>query len=291
MKINRFQDNPLIEPDTNRDWMSVGVFNAGVIREKENGLFKMLFRATGHSTTSFSSLGLAFSVNGVKWYVVDKPVLRCGYNDLCSRGIEDPRIVKFLDSYYIFATACSGAGGRIGIWRTQNFFEYEWIGSPLDWEDKDAAVVPEIIDGWVYLLHRRYPNIWLSRTKDPTLKSGWQDHRILLEPEPNEDKIGIAGPPVKTEFGWLVVIHAKTKYGNYHLRFITLENSLALKYVHPQPILSPEKNYELVGNVNRVVFSCATVDVGDSYYIYWGGGDRCMAGGRLFKQDLEANTR
>ena len=70
----------------------------------------------------------------------------------------------------MFATACSPKGSRIGIWRTKNFFEYEWVGIPFDREDKDAAIIPEKINGYVYLLHRQEPDIWISRTKDMELK-------------------------------------------------------------------------------------------------------------------------
>ena len=39
------------------------------------------------------------------------------------------------------------------------------------------------------------------------------------------------------------------------------------------PLLSPEMNYEKEGQVPNVVFSCGTVVINDSIYMYYGGGD------------------
>lgn len=293
-------------PDPNSSWMSLDVFNCGVIRD-ESGLYKMLFRAAYTPGQAHSDLGLAFSIEGTKWYVIgNEPVLRCGFNDHCTRGIEDPRIVGWIDGwYYIFATACSPAGGRVGIWRTRNFFEFEWIGIPFEWEDKNASILPKPIDGYAYLIHREAPHMWISRTKDMTLRGGWGDHQILVRTEelyPSfgtgnlPTKIGIAGPPIKTPKGWLTIIHIlhsgkeENMFGRvYSLGFIVLdlEDPTKVNYIHPKPILWPEKHHELCGRVPVVVFSCATVDTGgDAIYIYWGGADTVICGGRLMKEDL-----
>ena len=176
--IKRFSNNPLLEPGS-ASWMQKNVFNCGVIRD-DDGLYKMLFRGAWTKDQSKSDCGLAISPTGVEWYVVNKPVLRHGFNDYCKDGVEDPRIINWIDGYkYIFATASSSVGGRIGIWRTKNFFEYEWVGIPFNQEDKDAAILSEPIDGWAYLLHRKSPNICISKTRDLTLKGGWQDSQIL----------------------------------------------------------------------------------------------------------------
>ena len=302
--IERFKNNPLLQPNPNSIWMNKNVFNCGVIIDDDD-LYKMLFRAAWTEDQSMSDCGLALSIEGTKWYVLDKPVLKCGMNDHCTRGIEDPRIVKWIDGWkYIFTTACSPAGCRVGIWRTKNFFEYEWIGIPFNQEDKNASIFPEPIGAWAYLLHRKAPHIWISRTKDLTLRSGWQDSQILVEKDefyrsPNTEnlpaKIGIAGPPVKTPKGWLVIIHAIHDQGEnmfnrvYSLGFmvLNLNNPVKVEYIYPSPILWPTEKYEIIGAVPVVCFSNAVVDPGgDSLYIYWGGADTVICGGRLMKKDL-----
>ncbi|MCP6717951.1 MAG: glycosidase [Patescibacteria group bacterium] len=286
------------------------MFNCGVIID-DDGLYKMLFRAAHTEDQSMSNCGLALSIDGIEWYVLDKPVLKCGFNDHCTKGIEDPRIVKWIDGcYYVFATVCSEKGGRVGIWKTKNFLEFKWIGIPFNQEDKDASIFPEPIKGFVYLVHRKTPHIWISRTRELSLKNGWQNSQILIRkedwyPDPNTgnipDKIGIAGPPIKTPKGWLLITHIvhrwdkeTTRYSyllhrSYSLGFavLDLENPTKILYIHPEPILWPEERYEIVGAIPNVVFSCAAVDPGeDSLYIYWGGADTVICGGRLMKKDL-----
>ena len=321
--IKRFKENPLLKP---RDvpWVNKyplkerAVLNCGVIFDKINREYKMLFRG---GSGSFSDIGLAISKDGIKWRVHPDPVLKHQnnnyWNNYCRHGIEDPRIVKWIDNYYyIFATAYNNvysktnAKAKIGIWKTKDFFNYQLISIPFhQWEDKNGAIFSEPIKEWVYLLHRRDPDIWISRTRDLSLKKGWQDSKILIQRNQWYDnskitkmgnlslyKIGIAGPPLKTPKSWLVithVVHGKEeniyKERIYSLGFMTLdlENPFKIKYIHPEPILWPEKEYELKGNVNVVCFSCATVDTGDDdLYIYWGGADTVIVGGKLAKKDL-----
>ena len=314
IQIERFKNNPLLEPDSHHAWMSKNVFNCGVVIDND-GLWKMLFRGARTEDQSMSDLGLAISVDGEKWYVLDKPVLECGFNKFCTSGIDDPRVVKWIDGWkYIFAAIRPSKKPKeyrtVGIFRTKNFLEYEWVGMPFNFADINASIVPEPINGWAYLLHRKAPHIWISRTKDMSLKTGWQDNHVLINkdkfyrhPEYNvfPDKIGIAGPPIKTPKGWLLITHVvhrwdkkKTRYSfllnrSYSLGFavLDLEDPTKVLYIHPKAILWPEERHEIVGLVPNVVFSCATVDTGgDSLYIYWGGADTVICGGRLLKKDL-----
>jgi len=312
IQIERFKNNPLIKPGPHHTWMSKNVFNPGVIID-DDGLYKMLFRAAWTADQSMSDLGLAISVDGKQWYVLDKPALRCGFNKFCKYGIDDPRIVKWIDGWkYIFAAIRPSKKGyrTVGIFRTKNFLEYEWVGRPFNFTDVNASIFPEPINGWAYLLHRKAPHIWISRTKDMSLKTGWQDSQVLIykdqfyrHPEHSvlPDKIGIAGPPIRTPKGWLLITHAVHRWDkkiarysfflnrSYSLGFVVLDlkNPTKVLYIHPKPILWPREKHEIVGRVPNVVFSCATVDTGgDSLYIYWGGADTVVCGGKLMKKDL-----
>ena len=316
--IERFSENPILTP-ADVDWVrknypkkDQGVLNCGAILDKK-GNYKMLFRG---GAGAFADIGLAESKDGFHWQVLkERPVLKHSdnnfWNGYCKRGIEDPRVVKWIDGYYyIFATACSEPDpvtrvtGRVGIWRTKNFLDFELVVIPFEWEDKNASIFQEPINGRVYLLHRRFPHIWISRTKDMTLKTGWQDSQILVKKDkfyrsPNTGnlphKIGIAGPPIRTPKGWLVITHVvHTKGENeynrvYSLGFmvLNLDDPTKIEYIHPEPILWPEKNYEIDGRVPVVCFGGAIVDPGgDSLYIYYGGTDTVVCGGRLYKKDL-----
>lgn len=305
IQIERFGDNPLIFPQDARQWMSVAVMNCSV-NMTDDGRFKMLFRATGRPDHLESSLGFAFSDDGRRWVLSESPVLKSGSNQYCRLGVEDPRTVRWIDGYYyVFTTVLpnkneKGLVIRLGIWRTKNFHDFEWVGMPFDEENKNAAIFPEPIGGFAYLLHRRgCRDIWISRTDDLTLRQGWRDSQVLIKKEafyahpengsaPN--KIGIAGPPVKTPKGWLSLVHVRHEPQMYTLGFMVLDrlDPTRVIYVHPEPILRPEMLYErLVGCVPNVVFSCATVDVNqDDLYVYWGGADTVINGGLIHKKNL-----
>lgn len=323
IKIERFKENPLLVPNSTIKWMSKNVFNCGVTID--DGVWKMLVRGAHTDSQTKSDLGLALSTDGIYWNLLVDSVLKSGFNRYCTRGIEDARIVKWIDGWhYIFATVCSVAGGRVGIWKTKNFLNYVWVGLPFDQEGKNASIFPETIGGWAYLLHRKVQgHIWISRTRDLSLKNGWQDSQILINknkfychPEHGvmPTKIGIAGPPIRTKKGYFVVTHvvhryapnvnaqmaeyqtkqvaevrASLLYRAYSLSFMVLDLNDPTKviYTHPEAILYPEERYEVAGAIPNVVFSCATVDPGgDSLYIYWGGADTVVCGGRLRKKDL-----
>lgn len=314
IKIERFEENPLLVPNMAIKWMGLNVFNCGVIKD-EDGIWRMLVRGAHAEGQSHSDLGLALSTDGIHWNLLQKPVLESGCNEFCTLGVEDPRIVKWIDGYcYIFATANSEeSGGRIGIWKTKNFFNYDWVGIPFGREDKNASIFPEPINGYAYLLHRRVPDIWISRTRDMTFQGGWENTQMLVHKDqfyPHIDhnvapeKIGIAGPPVRTPKGWLIITHVVHRYDpkipskysfllyrSYSLSFMVLDldDPRKVLYIHPTSILHPEKRHEVTGTVPNVVFSCATVDPGkdaDALFIYWGGADTVICGGKLYKKDL-----
>lgn len=319
--VERFPENPLVRPE-DVDWINRypegdrAVFNCGVVFDEENKIFRMLLRG---GSGPFSDVGYAESKDGIVWEVKkDSPVLKhdedsC-WSGYCARGIEDTRIVKWVDGlWYILATACSEDNfdstritGRVGIWRTSDFKKFEWVSCPFNIEDKDASIFPEPIGRYVYLLHRKDPDIWICKSRDLKLRSGWTVGKVLIKAPrfyknsvgKRPQKIGIAGPPIKTPKGWLVVTHVvhsdnTSKWWKYYLRSYTLgfmvldlENPTLVKYVHQSPILWPQEEHEIYGNVARVCFSCATVDYGDDIYVYWGGADTVICGGRLRKSDL-----
>ncbi len=310
IQIKRFSHNPLIVPDPNSSWMKVAVFNCGVIKDDNDGLYKMLFRATSRKDHQYSNIGLALSEDGKNWSIHDEPVLRRGFNQYCARGIEDPRIIQWVDGwYYVFAAVKSATAEpdnvRVGIFRTKDFFEYEWVGFSFNRIDRNTVVFPEPIGNCAFLLHRTYPHIWISRSEDLSLNNNWQDGQILIKseelyPNPHNEvkpwKIGIASPPIKTPKGWLVLINTSNKESRYDVErvyslgfaVLDLHDPTKVNYIHPEPILWPAEEYETIGCVPNVCFCCAAVDTGgDDIYVYYGGADTVVAGGILHKEELE----
>ena len=311
ISIERFEENPLLKPGSRDSWMGENVFNPAVIKKDGVDEWVMLFRGASTPDQSMSSLGLALSEDGINWSIKPEPVLACGVNEHCELGIRDPRIVKWEDgSYYIFVTGNGRAGTRVVIFKTDDFSNYEFVGVPFDEDDANAAVFPESINGQAYLLHRFPPNIRLARTSDPTLKGDWVDDQVLIKAaefysHPDHTvgptKIGIAGPPIRTPKGWLVITHVVHNYApkitpysfliyrSYSLSFMVLDivDPTKVLYVHDKPILWPEERCEIVGAVPNVVFSCSLVDPGGSdLIIHWGAADTRICGGKLSKESL-----
>ena len=98
-------------------------------------------------------------------------------------------------------------------------------------------------------------------------------------------KIGPGAPPIKTKEGWLNIYHGvfPTMDGSVYRLGVALHDlndPAKIIGVGDNWILQPEKEYELVGYVHNVVFTCAAVPVGDDdLRLYWGGADTVMCVG------------
>ena len=125
------------------------------------------------------------------------------------------------------------------------------------------------------------PSIWIAYSGDLL---HWHDHKILMEPKfPWENwKIGGGCPPIKTEKGWMLLNHGVEKETgkiNYRasLTMLDLDDPSKVIYRPSEPVLSPELNYELLGDVPNVVFPEGAVLRGTELFVYYGGGDKCVS--------------
>lgn len=90
--------------------------------------------------------------------------------------------------------------------------------------------------------------------------------------------IGSNGVPIETAAGWLCLNHGYDANHVYRFGVILLDLEDPTRVIRrPQaPIFWPEELWELRGDVPNVVFSCANVVVGDTVYVYYGGGDHVI---------------
>jgi len=102
-------------------------------------------------------------------------------------------------------------------------------------------------------------------------------------------KIGAGAPPIKTEGGWLLFYHGVDEDMVYRLgvALLDLKNPSIVLKRQEEPILEPEKYYELEGIVKNVVFTCGAVEVNNTYYVYYGGGDYVIGVATVKKEDVE----
>src|SRR3989304_1991827 len=306
IEFKRYKKNPIISP-TDNWWETEAVFNPGVIKLGQK--IVLIYRAIGND--HISRFGYAETINGFKIEKrlkepIIEPLLDEPYERL---GIEDPRITKINNNYFIAYTVSSvynashspffstkGKNPNDAPWRvrgsfikTQDFEHFERIGRILGEEDiKDIILFPQKIKGKYALLDRIVPNITLSWSSG--LDQTWGRREVVMTTRKGweEERIGGSTAPIKTEKGWLVIYHGVDRKKVYRLgfSFLDLKNPTKVIYRHPDPILEPEKDYEKKGRVDNVVFSCGMVEKDEEYFLYYGGADKVIGLATIKKEDL-----
>jgi predicted GH43/DUF377 family glycosyl hydrolase len=289
--IRRYPGNPII---TAQDFpeMVNAAFNPGATEFQGDTL--LLVRV--EDRTGLSRLVVATSHDGLNNWQVD--LSRCMEPQLDSFeerwGIEDPRITRVGDDYYIVYTGYSAGGPLVCLARTSDFADYERLGVLQAPEDKDAALFPVRFDGRWALIHRPAPtmstlgaHIWISYS--PDLRH-WGDARVVLPARRggwwDANKIGLGPPPLLTEFGWLICYHGVkvTASGSVYrlgLALLDADDPSVLRCRGNEWILAPDAPYERAGDVPDVVFPCGWIlrDDGDTLNLYYGAADSvvCVA--------------
>jgi predicted GH43/DUF377 family glycosyl hydrolase len=275
MRLQRHPHSPVLYPNPLHRWEALNVFNCGVIQH--NGLFHMLYRAQG--VDFVSHIGYAVSADGLRWNRLADPVLSPHQGRDDYRGVEDPRITRIGDAFYMTYTAYGANGYFPMLARSSNLITWEDIGPLERAENKDHVLFPEKIGGRYVILHRRPRHIWIAYSDDLI---HWDGHQIILSPRPDNDwdsvSIGSNGAPIKTEHGWLLFYHGYDDAHVYRHSIVLLDLDDPRKIMHrpKMTIMEPLETWEVRGDVPNVVFSCANIVVGDRVYIYYGGADRLI---------------
>jgi len=95
-------------------------------------------------------------------------------------------------------------------------------------------------------------------------------------------KIGIAGPPIETPYGWLLLLpwrYRKREIFTMSKRLPGLNDPLSVSGARTLPYSNRKTDYEKNGIVNNVVFSCWAVVIQDTLYFYLRGGDKVIGVG------------
>ncbi|KON29461.1 hypothetical protein AC480_03085 [miscellaneous Crenarchaeota group archaeon SMTZ1-55] len=285
--MNRFNGNPILAPLPQNAWESRMVFNAAAIYAESK--VHILYRAMGND--GVSRLGYAASSDG---YHIDErlpsPVFEPTTREE-TYGCEDPRLTLINGRYYLCYTAFgSRVLGTHQIAMTSipadDFVQHRWTWGKR-WlpfagvRNKDAALFPRKVKGRYVLLHRVNPDICIAYSED--LKR-WCDIKAIVQPRHRRWdalKVGIAGPPLELDDGWLLIYHGVNFEKVYALGVLILSktNPERVVYRSQHPILQPLEPYERHGAVPNVVFSCGAVIIDDDMLIYYGGADTvvCVA--------------
>jgi beta-1,2-mannosidase len=283
---NRASQTPILSP-LGDGWESAGTFNPAVVMQ--NGKIVMLYRAQdGHGT---SRLGYAESADGIHFTRRPQPVLTPETDYEKDGGVEDPRLVKFGDTYYLTYTGYNTKDAQLCLATSPDLIHWDREGVILpaykgNWNTgwtKSGAIVPEKIDGkyWMYFLGTTPDKNdqmglaystdlihWTEATKSPVLprRPGQFDSRVV-EPGP---------PPTLTSDGIALIYNGADDKLVYRtgIAIFDRRDPRKLLYRSEQPIFAPEKEWERVGQVPNVVFVEGMVARGDSYLFYYGGADK-----------------
>jgi predicted GH43/DUF377 family glycosyl hydrolase len=300
----RHAGNPLLSPIKEHPWESKYVLNTAALRVKDK--VYLLYRA--HGDDDVSRIGLAVTDGYNVLERMPEPVF-LPQDRTEKKGVEDPRVVLIDNKVYMLYTAYDGviaqvSAAAIGLDDLLNkrFDKWERKGLAFrDIWDKNAILFPEKINGKYIIYHRIEPSIWVLHLDKLEFPAPKTEHSIILGPRSgwmwDSLKIGAGSQPIKTKYGWLLIYHGVDRNRVYRLGVLLadLVNPERLTYRSPNPILSPETEYEIGKEgeswVPNVVFTCGAVpvndkkvlDAEDEILVYYGAADThiCLATGRV----------
>src|SRR5437867_6623524 len=282
----RASNDPILSPQ-GTTWESAGTFNPAVVLY--SGKIVMLYRAQDAAGTS--RLGYAESKDGVHFTRHPEPVLAPEADYEKDGGVEDPRLQKFGDMYYLTYTGynkkdaqlCLATSGDLIHWERKGVILPAYKGNWNKGWTKSGAIVPEKMDGkdWMYWLGTAADKTdqmglswstdllhWSEATGTPVLakRPGKFDSRVV-EPGP---------PPILTNAGIVLIYNGADDKLVYRtgVAIFDLHDPRRVIYRSDSPIFSPEKEWERVGQVPNVVFVEGMVRQKDRWLFYYGGADK-----------------
>ena len=298
----RYAGNPLLSPIKEHPWESKYVLNTAAFRVKDR--VYLLYRA--HGDDDVSRIGLAVTDGYNVLERLPEPVF-VPQDRTEKKGVEDPRATIIDNKIYMLYTAYDGVIAQVSAAAIElddllnkRFDKWERKGLAFQgiW-DKDAILFPEKINGKYIIYHRIEPSIWVLHLDKLEFPAPKKKHSIILGPRSgwmwDSLKVGAGSQPIKTEYGWLLIYHGVDRNRVYRLGVVLtdIDNPERLLYRSPNPVLSPETEYEIGKEgeswVPNVVFTCGAVpatdkevlDAGDEILVYYGAADThiCLATG------------
>jgi predicted GH43/DUF377 family glycosyl hydrolase len=241
---------------------------------------RLIVAPEGTYLTSISHLRLARSRDGINFEIEDKAAMSAT-NEYETFGLEDPRITKISDIYYINYVGVSPAGVTTCLASTTDFKNYKRHGVIFCPDNKDVVIFPEKINGKFYAIHRpssglfKKTDMWISES--PDLLS-WGNHRFLMSQSASgwdAVRIGAGAVPFKIDAGWLEVFHGADRNNHYTLGAVLLDANEPWKVLARthKPIFEPQADYECRGFFGNVVFTCGLLCEQGRIKLYYGASD------------------
>jgi beta-1,2-mannobiose phosphorylase / 1,2-beta-oligomannan phosphorylase len=321
LTLERFEDNPILRPDSKHRWETKAVFNPAAIYE--GGKVHILYRAIGEADVSV--LGYASSFDGLHIHErFDRPayIPREPFEGVSSSqpyssempgiyvsggggmgGCEDPRLTRIGEQVYMTYVAYNGySPPRVALSsiHINDFLNKRWnwkkpvLISPPYIVDKNACILPEKINGKFVIFHRVFPNILIDFVDDLEFdgKTRWLEGQFkiptrALSSDWDNLKVGCGPPPIKTKDGWLLIYQAVSSFDESRYKvgamLLDLKDPTKVLARTRSSILEPIAPYENDGWKAGVVYPCGAVLINDRLFVYYGGADTvvCVASTKL----------
>lgn len=249
--------------------------------------------------TSVSHIRVARSSDGLTIDEISGPVFAPS-TEWGEYGIEDARVTKLGDRFYITYATVSPRGVSAALASTTDFIGFTRHGVVFPPENKDMVLFPELIQGDYVALHRPAnstfspPQMWLARSSNLI---DWGRHQHLAGGVYDWEggRVGAGPPPIKTEEGWLELHHGSGRAGPDGTgvyaggaMLLDLDDPSKVLRRSPDPILVPETDFELEGFVGGVVFPTGVIETGETLLVYYGAADTCTAVVELSRREVLA---
>jgi predicted GH43/DUF377 family glycosyl hydrolase len=256
----------------------------------------MLYRAQDRKGTS--SLGYAASDDGIHFTRRPDPVMVFEAPYEKGGGVEDPRLQKIGDTYYLTYTGynnvdgvspdkkdaqlCLATSADLIHWQRQGViipsFKGKWN---VKWT-KSGAIVPEKINGkyWMYYLgdaKGKDTQMGVAYSDDLLHWTEALDHPVLASRAGSFDSqvVEPGPPPVITPKGIFLIYNGADDKLVYSTGWVLFDKNDPTKVLarSDEPIFAPEKEWEKVGQVPNVVFVEGMVRDGNRWLFYYGAAD------------------
>lgn len=287
--FQRSKNNPILTPkDFPEGWSVNSVLNPGV--GYQNGKTILFVRVENRE--GISRLVCFYSVDGETSWEIDEGTVFAGQEGEDGFGVEDPRLtwIDALKEWAIVYTHYSTGGPLVSMATTTDFRRYSFLGNILPPNNKDAALFPEPINGYWWLIHRPESvnkQIWIAMSKCTDSVhddlSHWGGHKILLPtdgtPRWDGNHIGLSAPPLKTDNGWLILYHGAKKTGSgilyrLGLAMLKLDDPRTVTHRTREFVMSPQEESDFIGDVGGAIFPCGwRIHDDGKVRLYYGAAD------------------
>jgi predicted GH43/DUF377 family glycosyl hydrolase len=245
--------------------------------------------------TTMSHLRLVASTDGIHFAEPSPNPPLFGQGELEAYGIEDCRVVRISETYYLTFTQVSQHGVGVGMRSTTDWRTIRSHGMILPPHNKDCAIFGEKIGGMYYALHRpSSPDlggnyIWIAESPD---LEHWGNHRCIAHSRDgswDSARVGAGASPIRTPEGWLEIYHGATRNPTRYCLgalLLDLDEPWRVLARSIDPIMEPIADYEQVGFFGNVVFTNGHLVDGDEVTIYYGASDSVICGAKFSIREI-----